>query len=43
MFNALFFFEFLTLFTWGGGGHKFFISNPFSAILSVLDAPREGL
>jgi hypothetical protein len=35
------FFEFLTLFTLGD--HNFLISNPFSTILIVLDAPRGGL
>jgi hypothetical protein len=33
--------EFLTPFTLGG--HNFLISNLFSMILSVLDAPRGGL
>jgi len=37
------FFEFLTPFTRGGGGGDFFISNLFSMIHSVLDAPRRGL
>ncbi len=36
-----FFSEFLTPFTLGG--HNFLISNSFSTILSVLDAPRRGL
>jgi hypothetical protein len=35
------FFEFLTPFTLGD--HNFLISNPFSTILIVLDAPRGGL
>jgi len=35
------FLEFLTPFTLGG--HNFLISNLFSTILSVLDAPRGGL
>jgi hypothetical protein len=39
VFNG-FFFEFLTLFTLGV--HKIFVSNPFSTILSVLDALRGG-
>jgi len=36
-----FFFEFLTPFALGV--HNFFVSNPFSMILSVLDALRGGL
>jgi hypothetical protein len=40
MFNSLFF-EILTPFTLEG--HNFLISNLFSTILSVLDAPRGGL
>jgi hypothetical protein len=40
VFNS-FFLEFFTPFTLGG--HNFLISNLFSAILSVLDAPRGGL
>jgi hypothetical protein len=40
MFNS-FFLEFLTPFTLVG--HNFLISNMFSTILSVLDAPRGGL
>jgi len=35
------FFEFLTPFTLGG--HNFLISNPFSTIVSVFDAPRGGI
>jgi len=40
MFNS-FVFEFLTPSLWGG--HNFLISNPFSTIFNVLDAPRRGL
>jgi len=36
-----FFLEFLTPFTLGG--HNFLISDMFSTILSVLDAPKGGL
>jgi hypothetical protein len=35
------FWEFLTLFILGGC--KFFISNPFSMIVSVSDVPRDGV
>jgi hypothetical protein len=40
VFNG-FFSEFLTPFTLGG--HNLFISNLFFMIISVLDAPKEGL
>ncbi len=40
VFNS-FFWEFLTPFTLVG--HNFLISNLFSTILNVLDAPRGGL
>jgi hypothetical protein len=39
MFNG--FFEFLTPFTLGDD--NFLISNPFSMILIVLDAPKRGI
>jgi hypothetical protein len=35
------FWEFLTPFILGG--YNFFISNPFSIIVSVSDVPREGV
>jgi hypothetical protein len=41
MFSGLFFFEFLTPFTLGGC--NFLISNQFSTIVIVSDAPRRGV